>query len=700
MFLKLLTDFHAGQIAVIFDAKRANFRNDIYAAYKANRSDAPDELIPQFPIIREAVAAFSLPSLELEGYEADDLIATYACLARARGQEVTIVSSDKDLMQLVRDGVDMFDPIKNKTIGRDEVMEKFGVPPEKMIEVQALIGDSIDNVPGVPGIGPKTAAQLIGEFGDLETLLAQAHTIKQDKRRETILANADQARLSKRLVTLDCNVPVPAALEDLVVHPLDLEKLGAFCREQGFKSILARLEVKGLEAPAPGPEAEILLEPAEIPPPSPLQIRYELVNELHTLDRWIAKAREAGFVAFSTLVDYDCACAANLVGLSLAVAPGIACYIPFCHIAASASPDGTLALDGAPAPKQIALPVAMERLKPLFADKTVLKIGHNLKAAYQVLGASGLVITPFDDTMLLSYTLDGTSHGHGLQELAEMFLSHTTMPYGEVTGTGKAKLSIERVEPEKAMAYAAEEADMILRLHDLFKKRLSPERMTTLYETIERPLVPVVAAMEQHGIKVDLAALKGLSLRFQTRLAELEGDIQRRAGREFNIGSPKQLGEILFNELKIQGGRKTKTGDWSTDSAILEPLAESGHDIVGKVLEWRQTAKLKNTYTDAPAGRNPAAHRTGAHDLPVSRDKYRTAILYRAQPAEHPDPDGGGPRNPPRLHRGGRVQAGVGRLLADRAQAGGGDRGHHRAGRGRVRGACDRPARSYRWQCG
>ena len=597
MLLKLLMDFHAGQLAVIFDAGRTNFRNDLYADYKANRSDTPDELIPQMPLIREAVKAFNLPSIELEGYEADDLIAAYSCLAHARGQEVTIVSSDKDLMQLIRDGVDMFDPIKNRIIGPPEVMEKFGVTPDKMIEVQSLIGDSVDNVPGVPGIGPKTAAELINEFGTLENLLENAHTIKQPKRRDSLVQFADQARLSKRLVTLDCATPVPVALEDLMVKAFDRDQLIAFCRAQGLRAVANRLEGRGFDM--------AVLEPATIEalPPSeagaPVATDYRLVTSLPDLQDWIARARDAGRLAFTIITDHECACVSGLTGMALAVGPGQACYVPFGHLSADAPEAGTLSLEPVAAPEQLDVRAAVEALKPLFANPAVLKVGHNLKSSAQVLETLGLPVTPFDDTMMLSYVLDGTTHGHTLAELAELFFTHTVMPQAEVTGSGKAKLTLDRAPLDKVTPYAAEESDIVLRLHMLLRSRLVPERMTTLYETMERPLIPVVARMERQGIKVDLAVLRSLSARFASELAVLETDIQQLAGREFNIGSPKQLGEILFGELKIEGGRKTKTGDWSTDSSILEPLAEGGNVIVAKVLDWRQTSKLKNTYTDS-----------------------------------------------------------------------------------------------------
>jgi DNA polymerase-1 len=596
MMLKLLTDFHAGQIAVIFDAKRANFRNDIYSDYKANRAEAPDELVPQFPLIREAVEAFSLPSLELEGYEADDLIATYARLAKERGQDVTIVSSDKDLMQLIEDGIEMFDPIKQRTIGRGEVIEKFGVPPEKMIEVQALIGDKIDNVPGVPGIGVKTAAELIGAYGDLETLLSSTASIKQEKRRQLLIEHADAARMSRKLVTLDKQVPVPKALEELVVAALDEEKLLEFCRRMEFRSIVARLEGRSPERQAA--PLDIEPAPAEAEPPL-IEASYELVQTIEALQRWIARAHETGYVAIDTETDSLAACSCGLVGISLALAPGEACYIPLCHVSPDAPQPGGLLLEPMKdAPPQIPMQKAIALLKPLLEDPAVLKIGHNLKFDLQVLAGLGVTVSPIDDTMLLSYVLDGTAHGHGMDELAGLFLSHKTITYNEVTGTGKARVTFDRVPLDKALTYAAEDADVTLRLHHFLKKRLLPERMTTLYETIERRLVPVVAEMERTGIKVDRPALKGLSERFAIRLAEREAEIHRLAGRSFNVGSPKQLGQVLFGEMGIPGGGKTKTGDWSTDAGLLEKLAEE-HEIVARVMEWRQTSKLKSTYTDA-----------------------------------------------------------------------------------------------------
>ena len=599
MLLKLLTDFHAGQVAIIFDAARGNFRHEIYPEYKANRSEPPDELIPQFGLIREAVAAFSLPSIELEGFEADDLIATYACLARDRGQEVTIVSSDKDLMQLVREGVDMFDPIKNRVIGRAEVIEKFGVPPEQMIDLQAMVGDSVDNVPGIPGIGPKTAAQLLGEFGTLENLLANAATIKQDKRRETIIENADKARLSKTLVRLDCSVPVPVALEALEVRPFDLERLSAFCRSQGFRSVIGRLEsLTGSHRfepdPTHGTEAEIIpVGPAET---ASIVVDYRLLQDEVSLVEFLAQARESGFLAL------HCCRAAygELAGIAMVAVPGKACYLPLTHLAENAAAEGSLDFAAVASIPQLGLAQVARLLGPLLVEPGILKIGHDLKGELPLLEgfAEAGKISSVDDTQLLSYALDGTSHGHELEELAELFLSHHLPALASVVGSGRTKIGFERVPLEGALAYAAARADMILRLHKLLRRRLVPERMMTLYETIDRPLITVCRRMEQTGILVDRAALAGLSQRFGAKLAELEAGIHEKAGRAFNIGSPKQLGEVLFGELNLAGGKRSKTGDWSTDVHQLEPLA-GANPIVQAVLDWRQVSKLKTTYTDA-----------------------------------------------------------------------------------------------------
>src|SRR3954454_20962521 len=614
MLMKLLADHHAEAVAVIFDSKRLTFRNDFYPDYKTHRPEPPEELKPQFGIIREAVEAFCVPCIELEGFEADDLIATYARLAREQGRPVTIVSSDKDLMQLVRDGVSMMDPIKNKPIGIEEVFEKFGVAPDKVVDVQALAGDATDNVPGVPGIGVKTAAQLIYEYGDLETLLERAGEIKQPKRRQALIDNAELARVSRRLVKLDDQVPVPKPLDDLKVREPDHEKLLGFLRQQGFRSIITRVEneiradgrlVDGAAAPpsAPSSGGTSTDTPApEIKPGARFDGKgsYELIQTIEALDRWIASAHAAGTLAVDTETDSLTACSCKLVGISLAVEQGAACYIPVGHVGpGGAQAEGSLDLMPSDAPPQLPVAEAVARLKPLLEDPTVLKVGHNLKFDIQVFGSHGIRLAPIDDTMLISYVLETRLHGHGMDELSKLHCGYTPITYDQVTGTGKSRVTFDRVPLDKACEYAAEDADVTLRLHRVLKPRLVPERMTTLYETIERPLIPVVADMESEGILVDKAVLADLSRDLAGRLAELETEVHRLAGHPFNVGSPKQLGDVLFAEMGLAGGKKGKTGAYSTDSATLEPLAEQGHDIVQKVLDWRQLAKLKSTYTDS-----------------------------------------------------------------------------------------------------
>jgi DNA polymerase-1 len=621
MLMKLLADLGAEAVAVIFDAKRQNFRNDIFADYKANRTDPPEELKPQFAIIREAVDAFCVPCIQLEGFEADDLIAAYARLAREQGRPVTIVSSDKDLMQLIRDGVRLWDPLKNKPIGAEEVAEKFGVGPEKVVDVQALAGDSVDNVPGVPGIGVKTAARLINEYGDLESLLARAGEIKQPKRRQSLIDFAEQARISKQLVRLDAHAPVPVPLDDLKVREPDHDKLLDFLRRQGFRSVMTRVESelrkdgklvdgagagarpgnpapRSVDAPSMAPDRgdgpKVRTMPAVTGPGE-----YELVQSLDALDRWIAASYAAGTVAVDTETDSLRPCSCKLVGISLSVEPGRACYIPVGHVAPGAPKDGGLDLGGEEAPPQLATAEVCARLKPLLEDPAVLKVGHNLKFDLQVFAAHDIRVAPLDDTMLISYVLETGQHGHGMDELSELHCGHTPISYDQVTGTGKARVTFDRVPLDRACTYAAEDADITLRLHRVLKPRLVTDRLTTLYETIERPLVPVVAAMESEGVMVDRAVLAELSRDFTGRLAELEGEIHRLAGRSFNVGSPKQLGEVLFDEMGLPGGKKGKTGAYSTDVGTLEPLAEQGHAVVQKVLDWRQLSKLKSTYTDA-----------------------------------------------------------------------------------------------------
>jgi DNA polymerase-1 len=588
MLMKILEDTDADCLAVIFDAARVTFRNEIYADYKANRPEPPEELIPQFDLVREAVRAFNVPAIEMPGFEADDIIATYSRMAKEAGADVTIVSSDKDLMQLVNDRVSMFDAMKNQRIGAEQVMEKFGVGPDKVVEVQALAGDSTDNVPGVPGIGVKTAAQLLSEYGDLETLLSRASEIKQPKRRQTLLDNADLARISRRLVELRNDVPVEHTLEDFLRRDVDYEMLTAFLKEQAFKSILTRVEAKhGVGSGAADPAA------------APEKTEYELVQDLVALERWIDAATRAGFVAVDTETTSLDATRAELCGISMSVEPGRACYIPLGHRAnGQAALDLGSGGDAAIALKQIRLKDAVDALRPMMADPSVLKIGQNIKYDAIVLAQHGLDVSPVDDTMLMSFVLDGGAGKHNMDDLAERHLGHTTVKYRDVVGSGKAQVTFDCVPLDKARDYAAEDADVTLRLHRLFKPRLLAERMVTVYETIERPLVGVLAALERKGVLVDPAALRALSRDFAQRLGAMEDEIYTLAGETFNIGSPKQLGEILFDKLGMQGAGKTKTGAYKTDQDVLEDLAAAGFDLPARVLDWRQIAKLKSTYTD------------------------------------------------------------------------------------------------------
>ena len=588
MLMKLIDETDADHIAVVFDTARRTFRNDIYTDYKANRPPPPEELIPQFALVREATQALGVASVEMEGFEADDLIATYTRQAREAGADVTIVSSDKDLMQLVGDGVTMLDAMKNREIGAAEVVEKFGVGPDKVIEVQALAGDSSDNVPGVPGIGVKTAAQLITEYGDVDTLLARAGEIKQPKRREALIENAEDARISRQLVTLRDDVPAPMPLEAFAVTQPDDKVLLAFLKQQAFKSLLARIESRSDVTPAADAEAEAH--------------GYELVQDAAALSRWVDEAMALGVVAVDTETTSLDAMRADLVGVSLATAPGRACYIPVGHRGTQGQ--GSLGLDGSAgdagdAPDQIPLDAALAVLKPLLEDPAVLKVGQNIKYDMEVLARYGIAVAPTDDTMLLSYVLEGGLHGHGMDELATLHLGIETIKFADVAGSGKAQVTFDQVPIEKARDYAAEDADVTLRLHHALKPRLVGEHMVSVYETIERPLVGVLAAMERQGILVDAAALKALSSDFTRRLGDLEDEIHGLAGRAFNVGSPKQLGEILFDEMGLAGGKKGKTGAYATGADVLEGLAAEGHDLPARVLDWRQLAKLKSTYADA-----------------------------------------------------------------------------------------------------
>ncbi len=616
-FTTMLSQFltrHAGShIAVVFDAARLNFRNEIYADYKAHRPDPPEDLIPQFALIRDATDALGVCKAQLEGFEADDLIAAYAKAFLADGPgQVTIVSSDKDLMQLVRPGVQLLDPIKQKPIREPEVLEKFGVAPDKVVEVQALAGDSTDNVPGVPGIGLKTAAQLINEYGDLESLLARAGEIKQPKRREALIENADKARISRRLVLLDADAPLPCPIEDMVARPPADGRLEAFLRAMGFRSILARMGRLGegqdpprrgappvalRHAPAPGPVAPDLAAPFGA---------YETVTTEEALARWIADATAAGVAGLDTETDSLDARRARMVGFSIATAPGRACYVPIRH-------GDTGDMLSGPAPVQIAPDRAFALLRPLLEDPTVLKVFQHAKYDLEVMARAEnggfATIAPIDDTMMLSYAMEAGKHGHGMDELSVLHLNHAPIKFDEVTGTGRARIPFGLVPLDKATAYAAEDADVTLRLWLLLRPRLREDGALALYEQVERRMVAVLREMEAAGIKVDGAELARIGEDFAARLVVLEKAIHDLAGRPFNVGSPKQLGEILFDEMKLAGGRKGKTGAYSTDASVLEDLATQGVELATRVLEWRQLAKLKSTYVEALAAQIDPADR-------------------------------------------------------------------------------------------
>jgi DNA polymerase I len=620
MLLKLLEDTEAEYVAVVFDAGRKTFRNDLYPEYKAHRPEPPEDLVPQFALIRDAVRAFNVACVEAPGFEADDLIATYAKVAAATGADVTILSSDKDLMQLVGGAVMMQDPIKGSRIGTKEVEERFGVPPEKVIDVQSLAGDSVDNVPGVPGIGVKTAAELIRTYGDLDNLLRHAAEIKQPKRRESLMTFADQARLSRDLVRLKNDVPLPQPLESFIKRAPDGNQVAAFLREQEFTKLLARVQGRFVvshaagAAPAVTPSAARETRPAEQQAshahPGPVltsalapvdRSAYETVTDEVALTRWIEAARNAGFVAFDTETTGLAPMRDELVGFSLAVAPGKACYVPLAH--RGAGQQGTLDLDGQGSgvllPGQIPLKKAIALVKPLLEDESILKIGHNIKFDWLVMARQGIRTAPVDDTMVMSYIVDGVLHGHGMDELSSLHLNHAAIPFEEVCGSGKSQITFDRVPIARATEYAAEDADVTLRLHCVLRPKLQSEHMVAVYETMERSLIPVLADMEFAGVKLDPAVLRGMSVDFAKRLEALEKEIHKLSGESFNVGSPKQLGEILFERMSLPGGKKGKTGAYATGADVLEYLAAQGHDLPARVLDWRQIAKLKSTYADA-----------------------------------------------------------------------------------------------------
>jgi len=603
MLLKLLEDKAADHIAVIFDAKRENFRNEIYADYKANRDDPPEDLIPQFQLIRDATEALNVPCLEKEGFEADDLIATYARECADLGAEVTIVSSDKDLMQLVTDQVTMWDPMKNRRLGPDEVVEKFGVDPAHVVDVQALAGDASDNVPGVPGIGVKTAAQLITEFGDLEALLAGAETISQPKRRQSLIEGAENARISKKLVTLDRNVPDLPPLDALEIHEIDTDKFIPFLQQNEFKSILARFESR-LESGNLNPDAVSgAASGVKGASPSPQKPVYELVTTEEALKKVVAEIYASGECSFDTETDALNPRAANLVGICLAASPGKAYYVPVGHVAEAG--DLMSRMEENPADneiQQIPLQKAVDFLKPMLEDPGIIKIAQNAKYDYGIMSRYGVQVAPLHDTMLMSYVLSAGKNPHNMDFLADHYLGHTTIKFKDVVGRGKNQKTFAQISPEDGLDYAAEDAEVTLRLYHILRRQIQLEKLNTVYETIERPLIPVISQMEQSGVKVDALFLQDLSKDFATRMADIEASIYEIAGQPFNIASPKQLGEILFDELGIdmhgKTPKKTKSGAYQTGVDVLEKLADE-HPIARLVLDWRQLSKLKSTYSEA-----------------------------------------------------------------------------------------------------
>ncbi|UGY10368.1 DNA polymerase I [Phyllobacterium pellucidum] len=633
--------------AVIFDYSSHTFRKEIYPEYKANRSAPPEDLIPQFGLIRQATKAFNLPCIEMNGYEADDLIATYARMAEEAGAEVTIISSDKDLMQLVTPNVSMYDSMKDKQIGIADVVEKWGVPPEKMIDLQALTGDSTDNVPGIPGIGPKTAAQLLEEFGDLDTLLARAGDIKQQKRRENIIEHAEQARISRQLVTLKKDTPVEVGLEEFGLEPQDGKKLIAFLKAMEFNALTRRAaEATGVDASsiapaqlkieavaeAHGPDLDVEagdFEPVEIKSPSAVsptarsgmenftatpadlvksrtdealaarfdRSAYVTIRDVATLQVWIDEAMTSGIIAFDTETNSPDPMQADVVGISLATRPGRAAYIPINH----KSGDGDL-LGGGLVERQIPEQEVFARLKPLLEDRSVLKIAHGMKYEWLIMHRHGIDLHPLDDTMLISYVLDAGEGSHSMDALCDRWLGHKPMAYKELIGSGKSSVTFDKVPIERAAEYAGEDADVTLRLWRLLKPRLAADSIASVYERLERPLIPVLARMEESGISVDRQILSRLSGDFAQTAAAIEDDIYKLAGERINIGSPKQMGDILFGKMGLPGGTKTKTGQWSTTAQLLEELAAEGHELPRKIVDWRQLTKLKSTYTDALPG--------------------------------------------------------------------------------------------------
>ena len=598
MLFKLLEDSKSKEnlqkpthFAVIFDAARKTFRNEIYSDYKANRSEAPDDLAPQFEYIRKSVIAFNLPSVDLPNYEADDLIATYVEQILAKGAKVTIVSSDKDLMQLYRKDVRLFDPMKNKFITTEDIINKFGVEPKKVIDVQSLAGDSSDNIPGVPGIGVKTAAELINKYGTLEKLLDNAHEIKQNKRRETLIENKDKAILSKKLVTLMKDAPVERKIEEFQLKEIDKDKLYKFLREMEFNRLLSSVISAYGE---PKLEATKIENSPKEKQQNINKKNYHLITNEKEIDEWINEAEEAGELAIDTETSSLDAHQADLLGISLSTKVGKACYIPIGH-----KFEGCLNKAN-----------VIKKLKPLLEDKSVKKIGQNIKFDFIVLYKQGISMNSMEDTMLMSYVLDAGKNRHNMDTLSEIHLQHKTISFKEIVGTGKKEINFSDVELDKAMEYAAEDADITYRLYKIFSKNLILEKLTNIYEIFEKPLIKILAFMEIEGIKVDNKFLKILSEKFEKKINKLEKEVFKISKKEFNIASPKQLGEIIYNELKIAVLKKTKKGSFATNAGVLEDLAFKGHKLPQLVLDWRQVSKLKNTYSDAlPEHINPSTKR-------------------------------------------------------------------------------------------
>ena len=602
MLMKLIKEMPADYLAVMFDTSRQTFRMDIFPDYKGTRKETPEDLIPQFPLLRQAVDAFSIAQAEMAGYEADDLLATYARLAHEDGAEVTIVSADKDLMQLVGSGVTIYDPMKQRVVNAEQVMEKFGVTPDKVIDVQALAGDTSDNVPGVRGIGIKTAAALINEYGSLENLLDNVGSIKQNKRREVLIADAELARMSKKLVTLNAFAPVEKPVEDFKLTAPDLAKTQAFFEQMGFKSLIGKLSSFSIAAPQPQKSDSVLSVPPALPVVPKVEKHYALIQDARELAKQLKIAEEKGLIAIDTETDSLTATQAKIVGFSFCYEEGKAFYVPLRHCSPNAQTDLFGNEEPAAAVKQIPVKEALALLKPVLENSGVLKIGHNIKYDWHVFANEygDLNLAPIDDTMVLSYDLDGAAHLHNMDDLAALFLDYTTIKYSDVCGTGRSKITFDKVDLTAALDYAAEDADITLRLWRFLKKRLENEKLVSLYELFDRPCVSVLYHMEREGIKVCREELKKLSADFGKKLKIQEQKVIALAGEDFNVNSPAQLGKILFEKLGLPKGVKSKkTGAWGTDAAVLEELADDGYEIARDILEYRQFAKLKSTYTDA-----------------------------------------------------------------------------------------------------